>query len=83
MLLSAVHACGPLSDAVLARAAAGGSAAAVMPCCHSLRKQRLPDLPGVTMETLAAAAELVGPSAAIDAARAEGLRTRPNPDPDH
>ena len=50
MLLSAVHACGPLSDAVLARAAAGGSAAAVMPCCHSLRKQRLPDLPGITLE---------------------------------
>ena len=54
-----------------------------MPCCHSLRKQRLPDLPGVTMESLAAAAALVGPSAAIDAARAEGLRTRPNLDPDH
>ena len=75
-LLTAVHACGPLSDLVLERAAAANSAAAVVPCCHSLRKQPMPNLPGLTREALAAAADLVGPSAAIDAFRAEVLRKR-------
>ena len=75
-LLTAVHACGPLSDLVLERAAAANAAAAVVPCCHSLRKQPIPDLPGLTREALVAAADLVGPSAAIDAFRAEVLRAR-------
>ena len=53
-------------DLVLERVAAANAVAAVVPCCHSLRKQP-PDLPGLTREALVAAADLVGPSAAIDA----------------
>lgn len=36
------HACGPLSDAVLSRAAAVGSHVALLPCCHLTRRR--PDL---------------------------------------
>jgi hypothetical protein len=53
-LFVAAHACGGLSDRVLLAAVGCGSAVAVMPCCHSLRKQG---------ETLAAVARTVGLSA--------------------
>jgi hypothetical protein len=39
-LLASVHACGPLSDAVVALAAAGGGGVALMPCCHRTRAFR-------------------------------------------
>lgn len=38
-LLVAIHACGSLSDRVLLAALNSQSAVAIMPCCHSLRKQ--------------------------------------------
>lgn len=38
------HACGPLSDAVLSRAAGVGARVALMPCCHLTRRR--PDLAG-------------------------------------
>ena len=39
VLLTAIHACGPLSDDVLHAALGSGAAVALLPCCHSLRKQ--------------------------------------------
>jgi hypothetical protein len=74
LLLAAVHACGSLTDTVLDVATAGGASVAVMPCCHSLRKQVLPRVPGLTAEALAASAAAVGAGAAIDGARMEALR---------
>jgi hypothetical protein len=35
-LVVSVHACGSLTDAVLARAAAARARVAVLPCCHDL-----------------------------------------------
>lgn len=74
VLLASVHACGPLSDAVLARAAAARSPVAVMPCCHSLRKQPLPPVRGLTEQKLRDAARALGPAVAIDGFRMEALR---------
>lgn len=57
-LFVAAHACGSLSDRVLLAAIRSGSAVAIMPCCHSLRKQAL---------TLAALVEAAGlPATAVD-----------------
>lgn len=36
-LLVSVHACGPLSDAVVELASRGGGGVALMPCCHRTR----------------------------------------------
>jgi hypothetical protein len=36
-LVVSVHACGTLSDSVLARAVAGGARLALLPCCHDAR----------------------------------------------
>jgi len=69
VLLTAIHACGPLSDDVLHAALGGGAAVALLPCCHSLRKQRLTAEFGPAYEALAARAAERGMSAALDDAR--------------
>ncbi len=74
VLLTSVHACGPLTDAVLERAMDGGAPVAVMPCCHSLRKQPVPRVPGLTAELLAERASAIGAVPAIDGARIEALQ---------
>jgi hypothetical protein len=76
VLLASIHACGGLSDAVLAKAMAGNSPVAVLPCCHSLWKQPLLAVPGLTEESLREAAMAVGPAAAIDGFRLQALRLR-------
>ena len=59
-----VHACGGLTDHVIARASAAGARLAVMPCCHHLDTADAADLTGW----------LDGP-VAVDVARAMSLRT--------
>ena len=76
-LVASVHACGPLTDGVLETAVRGGAAAAVMPCCHSLRKQRIPSaLSDLTNDELRTAAAKDGAARAIDEMRIAGLRAR-------
>jgi hypothetical protein len=75
-LLVSIHACGTLSDAVLDCAVEGRAMVAVMPCCHSLRRQIVPPVPGLTAEVLKSSAAAIGPAAAIDNARMEGLVAR-------
>nr|HEX4317259.1 methyltransferase [Kofleriaceae bacterium] len=41
-VIVSAHACGPLSDAVLSRAAGVGARVALLPCCHLTRRR--PDL---------------------------------------
>ena len=76
VLVTSVHACGPLTDSVLERAVAGGAhAVAVMPCCHSLRKQPIPPVVGLDAQLLRARADALGSAPdAIDFARIEALR---------
>ena len=69
VLLTAIHACGPLSDDVLHAALGSGAAVALLPCCHSLRKQRLTADSGPAYEALAASAAERGMSSALDEAR--------------
>jgi hypothetical protein len=57
------HACGALTDDVLAHAAAAGAHVAVLPCCHATRFR--PDLGAVDER-----------AAAIDAERAARLAAR-------
>jgi hypothetical protein len=38
-VIVSAHACGPLSDAVLSRAAAAGARVALLPCCHLTRRR--------------------------------------------
>jgi hypothetical protein len=45
-IVLSVHACGPLSDVVLDRAAAARARVAVLPCCHDLRVNDDGDLAG-------------------------------------
>ncbi len=45
-LVVALHACGPLTDLVLARAAAVRARVAVLPCCHDLARADLGGLDG-------------------------------------
>ena len=73
-LVTALHACGPLTDSCLAIAIRAKCAAVVMPCCHSLRKFDPPAGLAVTAESLKAAAAEVGPVAAIDGCRVDLLR---------
>lgn len=40
------HACGALTDVVLARATAARARVAVLPCCHHLGRERIQDLEG-------------------------------------
>ena len=69
VLLTAIHACGPLSDDVLHAALGGGAAVALLPCCHSLHKQRLVTESDPAYEALAASAAERGMSCALDDAR--------------
>ena len=57
------HACGELTDRVLARAVAAGARVAVLPCCHDERRNDLGGLRG-----------WMDPSLAIDVTRAAKLR---------
>lgn len=45
-LVVSAHACGRLTDAVLARAVAAGARVAVLPCCHAKRHEDVSDLTG-------------------------------------
>ncbi|KAL1511114.1 hypothetical protein AB1Y20_005935 [Prymnesium parvum] len=72
VLLTAVHACGPLSDAVLSKAIEANSPAAVMPCCHSLRK--LSPFLSPRRPQLEADAPALGAAEAIDRSRMAWLR---------
>ena len=81
-----VHACGALTDRVLGVALRSGAAAAVLPCCHSLRKQAASSLPalaellpaearaGLGAEALHSKAVARGARDAIDAWRAAAMR---------
>jgi hypothetical protein len=62
-VIVSAHACGPLSDAVLSRAAEVGARVALLPCCHLTRWR--PDL-----------VDHADPSASIDQARARWLVER-------
>lgn len=62
-LVVSAHACGGLSDDVLARAADAGARAAVLPCCHHSRRRT--DL-----------AALADPTLAMDEERVATLRAR-------
>ncbi|MFN7959175.1 MAG: methyltransferase [Holophagaceae bacterium] len=64
-LVVSVHACGGLTDLILARAVKAGASVAVLPCCHDLKQGDLGGLEG-WME---------GPLA-MDAARAARLRAQ-------
>ncbi|WP_218109966.1 methyltransferase [Oligoflexus tunisiensis] len=72
-LLVAAHACGSLSDRVLLAAITSRCPVAIMPCCHSLRKQ------AATLSSLALASGLppsaaaVGNTASIDQFRIDAL----------
>lgn len=45
-LVVSAHACGALTDVVLARAVAAGAAVAVLPCCHALKHAETGGLEG-------------------------------------
>ena len=75
-LFVSVHACGPLSDMVINKAVSSSCPFALMPCCHSLRKQPLPPLRGLSQRTLERMAVSLGQSNAIDACRVAALRDR-------
>jgi SAM-dependent methyltransferase len=45
-LVVSAHACGGLTDLILARAAAAGARVAVLPCCHDLKQGDLGGLEG-------------------------------------
>ncbi len=64
-LIVSAHACGELTDLVLARAVTAGARVAVLPCCHDLKRADLGGLDGW----------LDGPLA-MDAARVARLRTQ-------
>jgi hypothetical protein len=80
-LFVAVHACGSLSDRVLMAAMRSLSPVAIMPCCHSLRKQiqslsslaLASGLPELTAADMLAAAGKAGPVEVIDQFRREAL----------
>ncbi|MBK9796849.1 MAG: methyltransferase [Holophagaceae bacterium] len=62
-LIVSAHACGGLTDLVLARAVEAGARVAVLPCCHDLKEGDLGGLEGWMEGTLA-----------MDAARVSRLR---------
>ena len=64
-LVVSAHACGGLTDLILARAVAAGARVAVLPCCHDLKEGDLGGLEGW----------LEGPLA-MDAARVARLRSQ-------
>jgi hypothetical protein len=61
-LVVSIHACGALTDRVLARASAAGARVAVLPCCHDAAASDTGDLDG-----------WVEPAVAIDVMRARVL----------
>lgn len=80
-LLVAAHACGSLSDRVLMAAITSRSPVAIMPCCHSLRKQALSleslalasGLPSHSIDNIISSAAAVGQSTSIDQFRIDAL----------
>lgn len=63
-LFVATHACGSLSDLVLMAAIRSDSSVAIMPCCHSLRRQKdslsaLAELSGLVFENVASQHESI------------------------
>lgn len=80
-LFVAAHACGGLTDRVLLSAVASGSPVAIMPCCHSLRKQAgslsslavAAGLPGNAVDGIATSAGEIGQPKAIDQFRIDAL----------
>ncbi len=75
-LLVAAHACGSLSDRVLMAAITSRNSVAIMPCCHSLRKQTstLSALALASgMPSLSSSAGAVGQSTSIDQFRIDVL----------
>lgn len=80
-LFVAAHACGSLSDHVLLAALRSRSPLAIMPCCHSLRKQQesllsLSELSGLVASELPSMSQAdvtLGPSAVIDHFRKAAL----------
>ncbi len=81
-LLVAVHACGSLSDRVLLAAMASHNPVAIMPCCHSLRKQtqtlaslaQAAALPSESIENVSSNALTRGQPASIDQFRIDALQ---------
>lgn len=81
-LLVAAHACGSLSDRVLLAAISSGNPVAIMPCCHSLRKQAqtlsslalASALPPHAMDLISSSAAVIGQAASIDQFRIEALK---------
>lgn len=80
-LFVAAHACGGLSDRVLLAAIASQSPVAIMPCCHSLRKQApslsslalASGLPSNAVDNVTASASALGLPTSIDRFRIEAL----------
>ncbi|MDQ3235121.1 MAG: methyltransferase [Pseudobdellovibrionaceae bacterium] len=80
-LFVAAHACGSLSDRVLMAAITSRSPLAIMPCCHSFRKQgptlsalaRASDLPIHSIDSISVSAASVGQPTAIDQFRIDAL----------
>lgn len=80
-LFVSAHACGSLSDRVLLAALSSQSPFAIMPCCHSLRKQgasleRLALAAGMrsdAIDKLALSARVVGQPASIEQFRIDAL----------
>ena len=80
-LLVAAHACGSLSDRVLMAAITSRNSVAIMPCCHSLRKQSrtlsslalASGLPSPSIESISSLAVAVGQSISIDQFRIDAL----------
>lgn len=62
-LVVSAHACGALTDQVLAQAVAAGASVAVLPCCHAHQANPVPHLEG-----------WLDPDLAMDVGRAERLR---------
>jgi len=80
-LLVAAHACGSLSDRVLMAAIKSQSPVAIMPCCHSLRKQGhsltslalASGLPSHSIDSIISSAAAVGQATSIDQFRIAAL----------
>ena len=80
-LFVAAHACGSLSDRVLLAAINSQSALAIMPCCHSLRRQiqtleslsLASGLQTYTMDEVVTSASKIGQPKAIDQVRIDAL----------
>ncbi len=80
-LFVAVHACGSLSDRVLLAAIKSRSPVAIMPCCHSLRKQTatlsslavVSRIPAPAIDDIVSSAVELGPSTSIDQFRIKAL----------